>query len=88
MGFLIIKAKLLAGISTVCSCWKPILKNNSNYEYIVYEKNESLNLEEGYGIQLSVNSISILNKLGFDKFKIKEPGRILCLYLALWRFIT
>ena len=49
-----------------------ILKNNSNYEYIVYEKNESLNLEEGYGIQLSVNSISILNKLGFDKFNSHE----------------
>ena len=48
------------------------LKNSSNYEFILYEKKNSINLDEGYGIQLSVNSISILNKLGFDKLDFKE----------------
>ena len=39
-----------------------LLKTNSNFEFVVYEKEDVLNLEEGYGIQLSVNSVSILNK--------------------------
>ena len=39
----------------------------SEYEYVIYEKEDSLNLNEGYGIQLSVNSVSIINKLGFNK---------------------
>ena len=43
-----------------------LLKQNSNYEIIVYEKNNSINLEKGYGIQLSVNSIKLLNKVGFQ----------------------
>jgi salicylate hydroxylase len=42
------------------------LQNNSNYEFTIYEKEESLNLTEGFGIQLAVNSISILNKIGFS----------------------
>jgi len=43
------------------------LQNNSNFEFIIYEKNETLNLDEGFGIQLAVNSISVLNKIGFSK---------------------
>ena len=31
----------------------------------VYEKGDTLNLDEGFGIQLSANSISVLNKIGF-----------------------
>ena len=38
-----------------------LLKNNFNFEFTVYEKEDKLNLDEGFGIQLSVNSISILN---------------------------
>ena len=34
---------------------------------MVYEKQESLSLDEGYGIQLSANSTNILNKIGFNK---------------------
>tara|TARA_B100000780_G_scaffold263141_1_gene216814 strand:+ start:44 stop:1177 length:1134 start_codon:yes stop_codon:yes gene_type:complete len=49
-----------------------ILKKNTNYEFVIYEKNNSLNLDEGYGIQLSVNSVSILNELGFNKLNKKE----------------
>ena len=38
---------------------------NSDFEIIVYEKESTLSLDEGYGIQLAVNSIFILNKIGF-----------------------
>ena len=46
-----------------------LFKKNSNYRVRVYEKNNSLDLNEGYGIQLSVNSVKLLNQIGFDKFK-------------------
>ena len=45
---------------------------NSNFEVIVYEKEKILSLEEGYGIQLATNSISILNKIGFSKIDNKD----------------
>ena len=43
-----------------------LLVKNSDFEIIVYEKEKMLSLEEGYGIQLSTNSTSILNKIGFS----------------------
>ena len=43
-----------------------LLRQNSNYEVTLYEKNNSINLEKGYGVQLSVNSIKLLNKIGFQ----------------------
>ena len=43
-----------------------LLRQNSNYEITVYEKNNSVNLEKGYGIQLSVNSIKLLNKINVN----------------------
>ena len=46
-----------------------LFKKNSNYQISIYEKNNSIDLDEGYGIQLSVNSVKLLNKIGFDKFK-------------------
>ena len=42
-----------------------LLIKNSDFEIIVYEKEKILSLDEGYGIQLATNSISILNKIGF-----------------------
>ena len=39
---------------------------------MLYEKQESLSLEEGYGIQLSTNSTKILNMIGFDKIDNKK----------------
>ena len=36
------------------------------------KKNKSINLEEGYGIQLSVNSIKLLNKIKFNKLQNNE----------------
>ena len=56
-----------------------LLKQNPNYEIMVYEKNNSINLEKGYGIQLSVNSIKLLNKIGFQNIELKEkffPNRV------------
>ena len=49
-----------------------LLQTNSNFEFIVYEKGGVLNLDEGFGIQLSVNSVSILNKIGFYKLNKNE----------------
>ena len=42
------------------------LTQDPNFDFIIYEKEDILNLDEGYGIQLSVNSVSILNKIGFN----------------------
>ena len=56
-----------------------LIKKNSDCEFMLYEKQESLSLDEGYGIQLSTNSIEILNKVGFDKInmdKIFQPTGI------------
>jgi salicylate hydroxylase len=56
-----------------------LIKKNSDFEFMVYEKEESLRLEEGFGIQLAVNSVSILNKIGFNKIqsdKIYHPQKI------------
>jgi len=49
-----------------------LLRTNSNFEFVVYEKGEALNLDEGFGIQLSVNSIIILNKIGFNQLNKNE----------------
>ena len=34
---------------------------------MIYEKNNSIELDEWYGIQLSTNSIKLLNNIGFNK---------------------
>ena len=56
-----------------------LLIKNSDFEIIVYEKEKMLTLEEGYGIQLAPNSVSILNKIGFsniDKNDIFNPLKL------------
>jgi len=66
-----------AGISGLyISC---LLRQNPSYEITVFEKNNSVNIEKGYGIQLSVNSIKLLNKIGFQNVSLKEkffPNRL------------
>ena len=55
------------------------IKKYSDHEFMVYEREESLSLEEGYGIQLSPNSIKILNQINFGKIneeKIFHPKTI------------
>ena len=49
-----------------------LFKKNPNYEITIYEKNTSINLDEGYGVQLSVNSIKLLNEIGFEKLHNNE----------------
>ena len=49
-----------------------LFKTNSNFEFIVYEKEDALNLKEGFGLQLSANSISVLNKIGFNQLNKNE----------------
>ena len=46
-----------------------LFKANSDYQITIYDKNKKIFLEDGYGIQLSVNSVKLLNEIGFDKFK-------------------
>ena len=49
-----------------------LFNRNPNYQVSIYEKNSSVALEEGYGVQLSVNSIKILNEIGFGKLQNNE----------------
>ena len=49
-----------------------LIYRNSDYEFMLYEKQESLSLDQGYGIQLSTNSIKILNQIGFGKINDKK----------------
>ncbi len=49
-----------------------LFKRNTDYQITIYEKNNSISLDEGYGVQLSVNSIKLLNKIGFEKIQNKE----------------
>ncbi len=44
-----------------------LFKNKTDIQIKIYEKEKILSLDEGYGIQLSHNSISILNKINFNK---------------------
>ena len=56
-----------------------LLKKHTDHEFMVYEREESLSLEEGYGIQLATNSIKILNQINFDKInneKIFHPRTV------------
>ena len=46
-----------------------LFKKKLDYQVAIYEKNNSINLEEGYGIQLSVNCVKLLNEIEFDKFE-------------------
>ncbi len=55
------------------------IKKFTDYEFIVYERDENLSFEHGYGIQLSTNSMKILNQISFSKInhqKIFHPKKI------------
>jgi len=49
-----------------------LFKENPDYHVDIYEKNTSINLDEGYGIQLSTNSIKLLNRIGFNTLESKD----------------
>ena len=46
-----------------------LFKRNKKYQVNIFERNSLIDLKEGYGIQLSVNSIKLLNKIQFDKLE-------------------
>ena len=49
-----------------------LFKENPDYQVTIYEKNNTIDLDEGYGVQLSINSIKLLNRIGFDTLKSKD----------------
>ncbi len=49
-----------------------LFKRNKKYQVTIFERNSAIDLKEGYGIQLSVNSIKLLNKIQFDKLENNE----------------
>ena len=56
-----------------------LLAKDPNFELMIYEREETLRIDEGFGIQLAVNSVSILNEIGFDKMsqtEIFNPQRL------------
>ena len=56
-----------------------LIKKYSEHEFTIYEREGSLSLNKGYGIQLATNSIKILNKIDFKKIdsnKIYHPNRV------------
>ena len=42
------------------------------YDFTIYEKKSELELNDGYGIQLSVNSVRLLNEIGFNSIAVNE----------------
>ena len=49
-----------------------LFRENQDYQATIYEKNTSIDLVEGYGIQLSTNSIKLLNKIGFNTLEDRD----------------
>ena len=49
-----------------------LLNNEKDFEYKIFEKKVNYNFLEGYGIQLSVNSIKLLNSIGFKNLPASE----------------
>ena len=49
-----------------------LLEKEKDLDYKIFEKRSKLNLEQGYGIQLSVNSIKLLNKTGFKNITASD----------------
>jgi len=56
-----------------------LFKRNEKYQVTIFEKNSFINLKNGYGIQLSINSIKLLNKINFERLENSEkfnPNKI------------
>ncbi len=49
-----------------------LFKRNEKYQVTIFERNNLIDLKEGYGIQLSVNSVKLLNKIQFDTLENNE----------------
>ncbi|WP_075483371.1 FAD-dependent monooxygenase [Candidatus Pelagibacter communis] len=46
-----------------------LFKKNPKYQVSIFDKKDSLNLNEGYGVQLSTNCVKFLNEIGFNKLE-------------------
>ena len=46
-----------------------LLEKNKNYNYKIFERKSHFERDDGYGIQLSVNSIKLLNEIGFSNIE-------------------
>ena len=56
-----------------------LLNDNQDFEYVIYEKLKKISTNQGYGIQLSVNSVKLLNKIGFKNLpasQIHFPSKV------------
>ena len=49
-----------------------LLEKDGRYNYKIFEKKPEINFSEGYGIQLSVNGITLLNKVGFKNISVQD----------------
>ena len=49
-----------------------LLERNGNFDYRIIERKSKINLFDGYGIQISVNGIKLLNEIGFKETKAQE----------------
>ena len=49
-----------------------LLEKDNSFTYKIFEKKKSLDLSDGYGIQLSINSINLLNKIGFKNINATD----------------
>ena len=49
-----------------------LLQKNQDYKYKIFEKKKNFELNDSYGIQLSVNSIKLLNEIGFKNIQAYE----------------
>ena len=49
-----------------------LLEKDGRYNYKIYEKKPEIDFSEGYGIQLSVNGIRLLNQVGFKKIPVQD----------------
>ena len=49
-----------------------LLEKSGNFDYKILEKKNNFSIDQGYGIQLSVNGVKLLNKIGFRKIAISN----------------
>ena len=49
-----------------------LLEKSGKYDYKILEKKNHIGLDEGYGIQLSVNGIRLLNQAGFKHLAVHQ----------------
>ena len=57
-----------------------LLNDNRDCDFTIFEKRSTIETNDGYGIQLSVNSIGLLNQIGFKNInqnEIYNPKKII-----------